>query len=115
MKIGVLTLSLHNNFGGILQAYALQLVLNNLGHDAVLIDKSKYVSLRPWYKKYSIYLKRAVQKYLMQKDTIIRADVEQNRITKVISTEEALKDAEPMEWPEEVLSGKTKVIITRRK
>ena len=85
MKIGVLTLPLHNNFGGILQAYALLKTLNDLGHDAVLIDKSKYVSLGPWYKKYSIYLKRAVQKYLMQKDTIIRADVEQNRITKVIS------------------------------
>ena len=56
MKIGVLTLPLHNNFGGILQAYALLKTLNDLGHDAVLIDKSKYVSLGPWYKKYSIYL-----------------------------------------------------------
>lgn len=48
---------------------------------------------------------------------IKRLDMEKlkGRITKVISTEEALKDVEPMEWPEEVLSGKTKVIITRRK
>ncbi|MBQ4558799.1 MAG: hypothetical protein IJA54_00555 [Tyzzerella sp.] len=48
---------------------------------------------------------------------IKRLDMEKlkSRITKVISTEEALKDVEPMEWPEEVLSGKTKVIITRRK
>ena len=37
------------------------------------------------------------------------------RITKAISLEDALKDVEPMEWPEEVLSGKKKVIITRRK
>ena len=48
---------------------------------------------------------------------IQRLDIEKlkRRITKVISTEEALKDVEPMEWPEEVLSGKKKVIITRRK
>ena len=48
---------------------------------------------------------------------IQRLDMEKlkSRITKVISTEEALKDIEPMEWPEEVLSGKKKVIITRRK
>ena len=37
------------------------------------------------------------------------------RITKAISLEEALKDIEPMEWPEEVLSGKQKIIIARRK
>ena len=48
---------------------------------------------------------------------IQRLDLEKlkGRITKAISLEEALKDVEPMEWPEEVLSGKKKVIITRRK
>lgn len=48
---------------------------------------------------------------------IQRLDMEKlkSRITKAISLEEALKDVEPMEWPEEVLSGKKKVIITRRK
>ena len=85
MRIGVLTLPLHNNFGGILQAYALQQVLNNLGHDTVLIDKSKYVSLGPWYKKYPIYFKRTIHKYVMRKDIVVRADVEQNRIPKTIA------------------------------
>ena len=65
MKIGVLTLNLHNNFGGIIQAYALQKVLREMGHNVVLIDKSKYVSVGPWYKKYPIYIKRAIQKYLL--------------------------------------------------
>lgn len=48
---------------------------------------------------------------------IQRLDLEKlkGRITKAISLEEALKDVEPMEWPEEVLYGKKKVIITRRK
>ena len=85
MKIGVITLPLHNNFGGILQAYALQFVLNNLGHDAMLIDKSKYVSLGPWYKKFPIYTKRALQKYLMRKDIVVRADVEHNWVPKIIA------------------------------
>ena len=86
MRIGVLTLPLHNNFGGILQAYALQQVLNNLGHDAMLIDKSKYVSLGPWYKKYPIYLKRAIRKCLGGENLIIRADVAINNTLKIIAT-----------------------------
>lgn len=38
MKIGILTLPLKTNYGGILQAYALQKHLKNEGHDTVLID-----------------------------------------------------------------------------
>ena len=85
MNIGVISLPLHNNFGGILQAYALQKVLRDLGHNAVLIDKSRYVSLGSWYRKYPIYLKRGIEKYLMHKDIAVRADVEQNRVPKTIS------------------------------
>lgn len=46
-----------------------------------------------------------------------RLDMEKlkGRITKAISLEEALKDIEPMEWPDEVMTGEKKVIITRRK
>ena len=85
MKIGVLTLPLHNNFGGILQAYALQRVLKSLGYNAVLIDKPKYISFGPWYKRYPIYVKRALQKYLMRKDIVVRADVEHNWVPKIIA------------------------------
>lgn len=38
MKVGVLTLPLWHNYGGILQAYALQVALRRLGMDAVHID-----------------------------------------------------------------------------
>lgn len=41
MKIGVITLPLSANYGGILQAYALQKILNNMGHDAYLISKKE--------------------------------------------------------------------------
>ena len=86
MKRGVLALQLRYNFGGILQAYALQKTLKELGHDAVHIDQCKYVSLGPWYKKYPIYLKRAIRKHLGCEDILVRADVAINNDSKIIST-----------------------------
>jgi hypothetical protein len=38
-KVGVLTLPLNSNIGGNLQAYALQEVLRQLGHEPVLINR----------------------------------------------------------------------------
>ncbi len=45
MKIGILTLPLHINYGGILQAYALQRVLESMGHQILIIgpDKSRQI------------------------------------------------------------------------
>lgn len=39
MKIGILTLKLGTNYGGILQAYALQTVLQRLGHNPVILQR----------------------------------------------------------------------------
>lgn len=45
MKIGIITQPLHNNYGGILQNYALQQALILLGHGPITIDwKSSKVS-----------------------------------------------------------------------
>lgn len=38
MKIGILTQPLHNNYGGLLQNYALQQVLKGLGHEVETVD-----------------------------------------------------------------------------
>lgn len=38
MKIGILTQPLHNNYGGLLQNYALQQVLKRMGHDVETMD-----------------------------------------------------------------------------
>ena len=43
MKIGIITLALHTNYGGILQAYALQTVLERLGHDASEIELNREI------------------------------------------------------------------------
>lgn len=39
MKVGILTQPLHTNYGGLLQAYALQTVLKRLGHDVTIINR----------------------------------------------------------------------------
>lgn len=41
MKIGILTLPISSNYGGILQAYALQNVLVSMGHNVCLIEKKR--------------------------------------------------------------------------
>ena len=41
-KIGILTLPLHTNYGGLLQAYALQQILYRMGHEAWVLDVRKY-------------------------------------------------------------------------
>src|SRR5690554_6617824 len=40
-KIGILTQPLHDNYGGLLQAYALKEVLNSLGHEVVVINRHR--------------------------------------------------------------------------
>jgi len=60
MKIGILTLPLHTNYGGILQAYALQTVLERMGHEVKMIDL-------PYQRKLprlSILLRRFVKNML---------------------------------------------------
>lgn len=63
MKIGVLTLPLHTNYGGILQAYALQRVLQDMGHDVVLLDSyPQCPTLNPFPLQQMFYLKRLLMK-----------------------------------------------------
>ena len=57
MKIGILTLPLYTNYGGILQAYALQTVLERMGHEVYEIEKKiVYKQIKIPYYKYPIVL-----------------------------------------------------------
>ena len=47
MKIGIITQPLQNNYGGILQNYALQDVLKKMGHEVITIDQ-KYPKIPLW-------------------------------------------------------------------
>ena len=50
MKIEILTLPLHTNYGGILQAYALQTVLERMGHEVVVFDTPNKSYMPPLWK-----------------------------------------------------------------
>lgn len=71
MKIGILTLPLYINYGGILQAYALQTILERQGH---VVEVIKYTSISyPPYKNTVLgesiaTIKRIVKRTILGKD-----------------------------------------------
>ena len=42
MKVAVVTLPLHTNYGGILQAYALRKCLIDMGHESTVLDLHQF-------------------------------------------------------------------------
>lgn len=74
MKIGILTLPLHTNYGGILQAYALQTVLERMGHQVFVFNHGRKYKLPLWKLPLS-YTKRIIKKYILgKKDTRVFAE-----------------------------------------
>ena len=70
MKIGILTLPLHTNYGGILQAYALQTVLQKMGHDVKVIHYCQHYKQYvpdPLWRRFFSYPVRFVNKYIFQR------------------------------------------------
>lgn len=78
MRLGIITLQPRYNFGGILQAYAMQEVLKKMGHETVLLDSSPFVSL-PKKTRFLVYLKRAIKKYLLKEDIVVKIDKKINQ------------------------------------
>lgn len=64
MKIGILTLPLHTNYGGILQAYALQTVLERMGHEVVVLNRDRKIYF-PKHKQLVLYAKYLIKKYCL--------------------------------------------------
>lgn len=63
MKIAILTLPLHTNYGGILQCYALQTVLQRMGHKVRVLVKPQYG--RSYYYIYPLAIcKRIIKRYI---------------------------------------------------
>lgn len=62
MKIGILTQPLHNNYGGLLQNYALQQVLKKMGHNVETVDWMPAETFREWlWKKKELLLSMALK------------------------------------------------------
>lgn len=64
MKIGILTHPLETNYGGLLQAYALQHVLRGLGHNAITIDRHNPHKYNNIFHHLLGFLKRCYVYYL---------------------------------------------------
>lgn len=84
MKIGIITLPLHTNYGGILQAYALQTVLERMGHEVVVLDKGQIQHYKLWEACW-IYPKRFITKFIKRRDIDIFARRQYNKIYPIIS------------------------------
>lgn len=65
MKIAILTQPLHNNYGGLLQAYALQKQLSDLGHDVLTVDFVSETKPRLWGIKG--IASRFIKKFILNK------------------------------------------------
>ena len=75
MKIGILTLPLHTNYGGILQAYALQTVLERMGNDVTIIDKPQIKKIPSLWT----YFKRYIKKYVYRQNIVIYKEKKYNQ------------------------------------
>jgi len=80
MKIAILTQPLHNNYGGLLQAFALQHYLKNQGHDVLTVDFSK--ENKPRYFGIKTIIGNIIRKYVLRRPikSIFPVTDEQKRV-----------------------------------
>lgn len=73
MKIAILTQPLRTNYGGILQAYALQTVLQRRGHEVVIINREyqDYPSIKLLCLRVGAILKSIIRRYILGKKEYI--------------------------------------------
>lgn len=79
MRIAILTIPLNANYGGILQAYALQTTLENLGgHDVVVLDNPYLLKMPPKFLRPFVYALRLVGRKLGLYHGNIKKEVAKN-------------------------------------
>lgn len=82
MKIGIFTLPLHTNYGGIIQAYALKSVLERLGHEIFFLEHINLPQQLPITIRYFVYFKRYIIKHVLKKKIIVCYDKNAQNIYK---------------------------------
>lgn len=80
MKIGILSLVLHNNYGGILQAYALQTVLERMGHEVVVFNKEI-----PIRKVRPLTIIKRLAKKILGRDVVVFSERRTNREAPIVN------------------------------
>lgn len=118
MKVGILTQPLHTNYGGLLQAYALQTVLKRLGHNITIINrcypKAQSNLLSKVLRAKNIIIGRDVActdegKILFVEANISRFISENYRLTSPIFTTEELKAYQQQEKLDAIIVGSDQV------
>lgn len=79
MEIGILTLPFNANYGGILQAYALQTALEHVGHHARHINAAPHYSLRPLLRPVA-YAKRLFEQRILGRNKRVLLEAHNNAI-----------------------------------
>lgn len=98
-RVGLLTLSLHENYGGILQAYALQKYIKSLGFQTVFINRQpNRLSLSDINKPYPVKLLSFAKRYLNNfdgKHRVVKEATEiESFIEEYISPKTAILDSQ---------------------
>ena len=83
MRIGILTLPLHTNYGGILQAYALQTVLERMGHDVVVIEQKQRSKANYWNMFFQ-FIPRVYKRKFLKKDIQLLPEIYERKFEPVI-------------------------------
>lgn len=79
MRIAILTLPFFTNYGGILQGYALQTILERIGCRTQHLQPSfPFRSRPPWWVMPAVFMKRAFRKYV-QKDGCLKVFEDPNK------------------------------------
>lgn len=86
MRIAVLTLPLHTNYGGILQAYALQTVLKRMGHEVWLIDSPPRRIETQLYEYPFLFIKRLYQKFFLKWNIKIFPEFSRNILYPIVTS-----------------------------
>lgn len=84
MRIAILTLPLNTNYGGIIQNYALQTVLQRMGHEVYTINTSWPKQKMSFTKDPLLIPKRLIKKLLGRKDGIIFLERKINRDKSIV-------------------------------
>lgn len=104
MKIGIFTLPLHENYGGIVQAYALQKVIRDLGHDVETINEEYHDAPLPLYRVVGRFVKGVLR-------WIIRRF--QGRSCYILY-DEKLKELRPLLWENPQKFVKENIALSRK-
>lgn len=67
MKIAILTQPLIQNYGGILQCYALQTILQNMGHEVVVLNRTYNFSYKQIILQIGSLIKSVILKFILRK------------------------------------------------